>query len=111
MNIREGIALVALLLLAACGKSPADPPPAAKRDLDDAASSLAPAILAPEESTAPAGPPSYEVSIATAAADHNKAINRCNSQPEAVRTQCQQEANAAFAEAQEQFKDLRGNAQ
>ena len=111
MNTKEGIAFAALLLLAACGKAPAEPPPAAKADVNDAASSLAPAIIAPEESTVPAGPPSYEVAIATAAADHNKAVNRCNSQPEAIRTQCQQEANAAFAEAQEQLQDLRGNAQ
>ena len=110
MKSKESIALAALLLLAACGKTPADPP-AAKADLNDAASSLAPAIIAPEESTVPSGPPSYEVSIATAAADHNKAVNRCNSQPEAIRTQCQQEANAAFLEAQEQLQDLRGNAQ
>jgi len=110
MNCNNGFALAALLLLAACGKAPAEPP-SAKADVIDAASSLAPAIIAPEESTVPAGPPSYEVAIATAAADHNKAVSRCSSQPEAVRTQCQQEANAAFAEAQEQLKDLRGNAQ
>jgi len=110
MNCKESFALTALLLLAACGKAPAEPP-SAKADLIDAASSLPPAIIAPEESTVPAGPPSYEVSIATAAADHNKAVSRCNSQPEAVRTQCQQEANAAFVEAQEQLQDLRGNQQ
>jgi hypothetical protein len=110
MNCKDGLALAALLLLAACGNTPADPP-AAKADLNDAASPLAPAIIAPEESTAPAGPPSYEVAIATAAADHNKAVTRCKSQPEAVRTQCEQEANAAFAEAEGQLQDLRGNAQ
>ena len=48
---------------------------------------------------------------ASAAADHNKALDRCKSQPEVVRTQCEQEANAAFAEAQNQLQDLRGNTQ
>lgn len=110
MTIKEGLSLAALCLLAACGGAPAEQA-ATKQGLDDAASPLAPAILAPEESKATGEPPSYEVGIASAAASHNKALDRCNSQPEAVRTQCEQEANAAFVEAQEQLQDLRGNTQ
>ena len=59
----------------------------------------------------PSEPPSYEVSIASAAADHNKALERCTRQPEAVRTQCEQEANAAFADAEQNLEPLRGNQQ
>ena len=110
MNIREGLSLATLCLLAACGDAPADQA-AEKAGLDDSSSPLAPAILAPEESGAPVEPPSYEVGIASAAADHNKALDRCKSQPEVVRTQCEQEANAAFADAQNQLQDLRGNTQ
>jgi hypothetical protein len=110
MNIREGLSLATLCLLAACGDAPAEQA-ATKQGLDDSAAPLAPAILAPEESEAPTGPPSYEVGIASAAADHNKALDRCKTQPEAVRTQCEQEANAAFSEIQEQLQDLRGNTQ
>jgi hypothetical protein len=110
MNIKEGLSLATLCLLAACGGAPTEQV-AARPDFDDPASQLAPAILAPEESGAPTGPPSYEVGIASAAADHNKALDRCKSQPEAVRTQCEQEANAAFVEVQDQLQDLRGNTQ
>jgi hypothetical protein len=110
MNVKEGLSLAMLCLLAACGDGPAEQA-ATKQSLDDSASALAPVIVAPEESEAPAGPPSYEVGIASAAADHNKALDRCKMQPEAVRTQCEQEANAAFSEIQEQLQDLRGNTQ
>ena len=57
----------------------------------------------------PTEPPSYEVSIASAAAQRNKALERCATQPEAVRTQCEQEANAAFSESESKLQDLRGN--
>lgn len=109
MNIKEGLSLAALCLLAACGDAPAGQA-ATKQSLDDSASPLTPAIVAPEE-TGKIEPPSYEVGIASAAADHNKALDRCNTQPEAVRTQCEQEANAAFSEVRDQLQDLRGNTQ
>ena len=57
----------------------------------------------------PAQPPSYEVSIASAAADHNKALERCRKQPEVVRSQCEQEANASFSDVQSSLEPLRGN--
>ena len=59
---------------------------------------VAPAIISPQEVADPAQPPSYEVAIAGAAADRNTAKERCAKQPESVRAQCEQEANAAFSE-------------
>ena len=70
---------------------------------------LAPALVAPGGNDDQSRPPSYEVAIASAAASHNKALTRCTEQPQAVRTQCEQEANAAFAEAQTSLAPLRGN--
>jgi hypothetical protein len=103
------LALLALPgLLAACGRQEAAQP-APDTDAEDAAASVAPAILPPNESADPAEPPSYEVSIASAAADHNKALERCAQQPEAVRTQCEQEANASFADVRSSLESLRGN--
>jgi hypothetical protein len=91
--------------LAACGGNPGtgaeQAPPTA----------VAPAIIPPEEAADPAEPPSYEVGIASAAATHNQALERCRAQPAAVRTECEQEANAAFADAQAKLQNLRGNQQ
>ncbi len=95
-----------LLLFGACGgksPQPADEAPAA------AVADVAPAIIPPNEVADPAAPPSYEVAIAGAAAERNNARERCGQQPESVRTQCEQEANAAFSEAQADLDDLRGN--
>ena len=111
METRTGILPVVLICLAACGDAPANQA-AAKHDVaDDTTSPIAPAIIAPEEVAPASEPPSYEVAIASAAADHNKALDRCKTQPEAVRIQCEQEANAAFAESRDQLQDLRGNQQ
>jgi len=111
MNTRYGwmLALIALPgLLSACGREEtAEARP--DSDAEDAAASVAPPITPPGEAADPAEPPSYEVSIASAAADHNKALERCSKQPGAVRTQCEQEANAAFAEVQSSLEPLRGN--
>ena len=100
------VLISALLLLGACGK-------AAQPDTADAASKslppIAPAIIPPDEVANPTEPPSYEVSIASAAATRNRALERCATQPEAVRTQCEQEANSAFASAETGLQDLRGN--
>ena len=100
---------LATLLIAACGDSPQ--PVAGKAAEPAALPPLAPAIVSPDETAEPAARPSYEVAIASAAAEHNAAKERCAAQPEAVRTQCEQEANAAFAEAQQGLEDLRGNQQ
>ena len=110
MNMSTRLVLVAALaMLSACGQkadvgaagtSAADPP---------APPSIAPAIIPPDEVADPTEPPSYEVSIASAAAERNNALARCAKQPEAVRTQCEQEANAAYADAEQDLENLRGN--
>jgi hypothetical protein len=101
--------LLATILLTGCNREPAV-------DITEGTAApepiaVAPALVNPSEVADPAQPPSYEVSIASAAADRNKAIERCATQPEAVRTQCEQEANAAFAEREGGLQDLRGNQQ
>lgn len=99
------ILVSALLALAACGK--ADPGGIAAEATSTP--DVAPPIIPPDEAANPAEPPSYEVGIATAAATRNKALERCAKQPEAVRTQCEQEANAAFSQNDSDLQDLRGN--
>lgn len=110
MNARNGCLLALIALLSACSSEDRADAGLAP-DAEDSAPTLAPPITAPEESADPAQPPSYEVSIAAVAAGHNKALERCARQPEAVRTQCEQEANAAFAEAESSLETLRGNQQ
>lgn len=111
--MKHAFAASALLVLAACGREA--PPPASADATPEApradALPVAPAIVSPDESADPAAKPSYEVAIASAAADHNNAKRRCETQPESVRTQCEQEANAAFGEAKQDLEDLRGNQQ
>lgn len=110
MNRSIPIAMLAtLLLLGACGRSPDNSAALAASTKDSG--DIAPAIIQPGEDTDPTAPPSYEVGIASAAADHNNALERCASQPESVRAQCEQEANAAFAEVESGLQDLRGNQQ
>ena len=111
MDTRNAVVIVLLAVLAACGGKPersADatrPAPAEPKALPR----VAPAIIPPDEIANPTEPPSYEVAIASVAATRNQALDRCKSQPEAVRTQCEQEANAVFAEARTNLESLRGN--
>jgi len=100
--------LAAALASAACGRTPgaAAPPPS---EAPDPTGGLAPPLVVPGENTPPSQAPSYEVSIASAAADHNQALARCAQQPQVVRTQCEQEANAAFADVEKSLEPLRGN--
>jgi len=108
MNARNGCLFALLTLLSACARDDdagADTTPVAQ----DSIAEVAPPIIAPDEAADPAQPPSYEVSIASAASQHNKALERCARQPEAVRTQCEQEANAAFVEVETGLEPLRGN--
>ena len=116
MDTRIATATGILAALAACADRSADDPAAAPivEVAEVAAASpaerpVAPAIIPPDEAADPTEPPSYEVAIASAAATHNQSLARCAKMPEAVRTQCEQEANAAFADAREKMKDLRGN--
>ena len=110
MNKTIPIAILAnLLLLAACGRAPDDT--AANEPAGKDSGAIAPALIPPGEVADPAAPPSYEVAIASAAADRNQALDRCAAQPEQVRTQCDLEANAAFADIEAGLQDLRGNQQ
>jgi hypothetical protein len=116
MDTRIAVAMCILAALAACadkdaGELAASPAPVAEvaESAPAAPPPLIPAIIPPEEAADPTEPPSYEVALASAAATHNQALSRCAKQPQAVRTQCEQEANAAFADAREKMKDLRGN--
>ena len=110
MNKFSALALLSsLLLLGACGRSPDNAAAMTASPKDSPA--IAPAIVEPGEIADPTAPPSYEVGIASVAADHNNALERCATQPEVVRAQCEQEANAAFAEAESGLQDLRGNQQ
>lgn len=110
MRAMEGL-LIAALLLAACSREPGVEPDVEAAKATAAGEDIAPALVAPAEVADPAEPPSYEVAIASAAADRNKSLERCLQQPEAVRTQCEQEANAAFTEREASLQDLRGNQQ
>jgi hypothetical protein len=111
MKALDACLLASLTLLVACDRTPAaempDVPPVAVKDSVD----VAPALIAPSEIADPAQPPTYEVAIASAAATRNKSLARCAQQPEIVRPQCEQEANAAFVEAETSLQDLRGNQQ
>jgi hypothetical protein len=109
MNARNGCLLALLTLLTACARE--DGADTGSTDTEASADAVAPAIVSLSETADQAQPPSYEVSIASAAADHNKALERCTRQPTAVRTQCEQEANAAFAETETSLDPLRGNQQ
>ena len=105
---RRLLSLITLTcLLAACGRE--ESAQARPETGIEEAAAVAPAIIAPAESADPAQPPSYEVAIASAAADHNKALERCRKQPEAVRSQCEQEANASFSDVEASLESLRGN--
>ncbi len=97
--------ILALLALGACSEAGPGADDAVARNTP----AIAPAIIPPDEVANPAEPPSYEVGIATAAATRNRSLERCATQPEAVRTQCEQEANAAFLQSETDLQDLRGN--
>jgi hypothetical protein len=95
--------LSAMMLLCACGRAPeADA-------VEQAKPALPPAIIPPAEVADPAEPPSYEVGIATAAADRNRAKQKCAEKSERLRAICEAEADAAFTSAQSGLEDLRGN--
>lgn len=113
--IRPAPAIAALCLCAACGGNTPEPTSdavsaaPASSETSPGTLAVAPAIVHPEDIGDPTQPPSYEVAIASSAAEHNNAKKRCAAQPESVRTQCEQEANAAFSEAREDLDRLRGN--
>jgi hypothetical protein len=95
--------LAALLLLCACARAPDTGVAATGDDL------LAPAIIPPAEVADPSERPSYEVAIATAAADRNREKERCVDMPKLERETCEAAADATFAAADADLDDLRGN--
>lgn len=97
--------LAGLLLLCACAQTP----DAAMESKDDA--SLPPPIISSQEVADPAVPPSYEVGIATAAADRNRARENCAEKSERLKAMCEAEVDAQFASAEDELQDLRGNQQ
>jgi hypothetical protein len=111
---KPALAIAALCLCAACGGNAPESADDARAAAPSAMASpdaqgIAPAIVEPAEIGDPTLPPSYEVAIASSAAEHNNAKKRCAAQPESVRVQCEQEANAAFSETKEDLGRLRGN--
>lgn len=72
---------------------------------------LAPPLVPPSEGADPAEPPSYEVGIATAAAERNHVKEKCADLPKLERETCEASADATFATAQSGLTDLRGNQQ
>lgn len=98
--------LVAALLLGACNQEAGDVVATGPGAKDPGG--VVPAIIPPDEASDPAAPPSYEVAIASAAADRNQALENCATQPESMRATCEQEANIAFAGAEAGLQDLRG---
>ena len=105
--MKPAFALAVLMLHAACDGTTQEPGTAA--NASKPAPDIVPAITQPEEVSEVAAPPSYEVAIASAAAEHNNAKKRCAAQPESMRAQCEQAANAAFAESRDNLDRLRGN--
>ena len=97
--------LALLMLLCACERAPA----VAVSTKDDR--SLPPAIIPGVEDADPAARPSYEVGIATAAADRNNAKEKCAAMPDVERVTCEAAADAAFLTAEADLDDLRGNQQ
>jgi hypothetical protein len=105
--MKHACTLATLLLLVACGGE-SDQTRVAEKTVADVPDIAAP-IVPPNEDSDPAAPPSYEVAIAGAAAERNNAKERCATQPDSVRVQCEQEANASFSEHQSELDRLRGN--
>jgi hypothetical protein len=105
--MKHACTFATLLLLVACGGE-SDQTRVAQTPVADMPDVAAP-IVPPNEDADPAAPPSYEVAIASAAAERNNAKERCASQPDAVRVQCEQEANASFSANQTDLDRLRGN--
>lgn len=97
--------LAALLLLCACAKAPETG--IASND----GNAVPPAILPPSEVADPDAAPSYEVGIATAAADRNRAKEKCAEKSERLKAMCEAEADVEFANSESELQDLRGNQQ
>jgi hypothetical protein len=101
--------LAALMLLCACARAPDSGITAGTTAKDE--NSLPPAIIQPSEVADPSERPSYEVGIASAAADRNRAREKCAEKSERLKAMCEAEVDAQFASAEDELQDLRGNQQ
>ncbi|MEP7311307.1 MAG: hypothetical protein ABI859_01885 [Pseudomonadota bacterium] len=104
------------LMLTACGQSPMDQANAATSTspVEQAASNkqLAESFGTEFEDTAEAPQkPSYEVAIATAAADQTQGIEACKQKPVADQKACKQEVDKTWADAAKAAESSRGNQQ
>ena len=107
-NFNAGF-LANILLLAGCDY-PADQQALQPRDaVENPKPPLPPAIVSPLEGALTEEPPSYEVGIATAVADHKHAKEKCAEKSAAERKACETEADAAHELAVSELDDLRGN--
>jgi hypothetical protein len=79
-----------MLLLAACAESPPPPPPPA------------------DPPAPPQQPTSYEVAVATAAADRNRALHSCEGRPVEERAACIAVTMANWERDRAAVEDLRG---
>ena len=97
--------LLPLMICVLCGCAPdrggprPAPPRAGKASPAAAASAQAAAALPP------AGPASYEVSIASAEADRVRAKDLCDSKPQTERRACNEAADAAYDKAKSAAED------
>jgi hypothetical protein len=99
-------ALLALAFLGACDRFPAG-----ESQATEETESLPPPIVPPADTSDANEAPSYEVAIATAAAERNRAKKKCAELQEIERTSCESEADSAFATASSDLESLRGNQQ
>jgi len=100
------------LLLAACGSAERDRE--ADRSADAAANAAAP-FAAPTAAPGAAGPgepgpdaPSYEVSIAIAAANRNRELDQCETRPTSERRTCRAEIEAKWEVTKAALEPTRG---
>lgn len=110
---RNAFTLTTMLVLTfatGCQEVPSAPSAAAGTAAPET-ESLPPAIVPPTEGADPTQPPSYEVAIATAAAERNGAKKKCVGLPETERVTCEEAADASFDEKSAELEDLRGNQQ
>ncbi len=101
--------LVVILLSAGCDNPGAQQTAQPRQAVEDPRPPLPPAIVPPQEGADPAEPPSYEVAIATAAADRKHAKEKCAEKSASERKACEADADAAYQAAESTLEVLRGN--
>lgn len=110
LRVAAGLCTVVAALALASGCEREAPPEPRTADAPNSDTMLPPPIVAPDIA-GPAEPPSYEVAIATVAADRNRAKKKCAELPEVERTTCEAKVDADFAAAEADLEPLRGDKQ